>query len=79
MAMVGLSLKEISSSQPKDVQVNKIRKHKSEQQTIKKKNKNKTRNNKVLNIPKYNNYNIYTLIIYKYPYILNNIIYYSED
>jgi hypothetical protein len=37
MAMVGLSLKEISSSQPMDVQENKISKHKSEQQTIKKK------------------------------------------
>jgi hypothetical protein len=37
MAMVGLSLKEISSSQPMDAQENKFNKHKSEQQTIKKK------------------------------------------
>jgi hypothetical protein len=38
MAMVGFSLKEISSSQPMDVQENKIKisKHKSEQQSIKK-------------------------------------------
>jgi hypothetical protein len=51
----GLISKRDSSSQPMDVQENKISKHKSEQQTIKKK---KTRNNKVLNILKYNNYNI---------------------
>jgi hypothetical protein len=35
MAMVGLSLKEISSSQLMDVQENKFSIHKSDQQTIK--------------------------------------------
>jgi hypothetical protein len=34
MAMVGLSLKEIPSSQPMDKQENKYRRHKSAQQTL---------------------------------------------
>jgi hypothetical protein len=38
MAMVGLSLKEISSSQPMDKQENKFSKHKNAHQTMLKKN-----------------------------------------
>jgi hypothetical protein len=45
-----LSVKEISCSQPMDVQENKFSKHKSAQQTIK---KNKAHNNKLFDIPKY--------------------------
>jgi hypothetical protein len=40
MAMEGLSLKEISSGQPMDIQDNKFSKHKSAQQTIKENNNN---------------------------------------
>jgi hypothetical protein len=48
VAMVGLSLKEISSSQPMAVQYNKLSKHKSAQQTVQIIN---ISNNKPMNIP----------------------------
>jgi hypothetical protein len=43
--MVGLSLKEISFSQPMDVQNDKLNKHKSAQQIVNKKDKNFLHNN----------------------------------